>query len=143
MMRAATVVMSSALIVLGCTLSRPADDLFQGGVLATFEVEGELFRTWITSPEAITALDSLETNGRPGFVPLAALQPGSGRGAHNAPWSWHLDPDVAFTPDPRAVSEVPGCDGRPSGVEEDLGAWLRRGQYCPDAATLVAIEDFR
>ena len=118
---------------------RAGSEVLEGGVLATFQVEGETFRTWVTKREAIEALEELHSDTGSGKILLAALQPGSGRGAHNAPWSWHLDPEAVHVQAPIGQ----GCSDSPSHVEANLDRWLRRGHYCPVDALLVELEDFR
>lgn len=111
-----------------------------GGVLATFEVSGETFRVWATSQEGVDQLLALETGESQAGIPNGPLVQGAGEDDHNAPWSWHLDPQAVRMAE--VTTEV--CDGRPSMVEEDLEYWLDTvGRFCPWNAELVELEDFR
>lgn len=93
-----------------------------GGVLVTIDTAGETWRWWVANP--VTA-DYLERawkgtySGRFGGV----LREGPGAAGHNAPWSWHVDPEdnghdiVFFAPPSRSPST-------PSECEADLPRWL-------------------
>ncbi|RMH20010.1 MAG: hypothetical protein D6701_04300 [Gemmatimonadetes bacterium] len=111
----------------------------EGGVLATFEVEGERFRVWVTNPATIADLEALRDGRSTANIPNGPLLAGPGTGGHNAPWSWHLDPEE--TEMAEATIEV--CSGLPSFVEENLSDWLALGRYCPWSARLESLEDFR
>ena len=115
-------------------------DALAGGVLATFTVEGERFRLWVTSHGTIQQLFDLR-DGRSGAnIPNGPLRPGPGQGAHNDPWGWHLDPAETSM----AEFTIELCSGLPSFVQANLGEWLGVvGQYCPWSAELVELVDFR
>ncbi|HZD06081.1 MAG TPA: hypothetical protein VE173_14315 [Longimicrobiales bacterium] len=115
------------------------DATLEGGVLATFSVEGETFNLWSTNATTIGDLLALRNGTSDARIPNGPLLPGPGAGDHNAPWSWHLDPE----PTTMAESTIEVCSGRPSHVEEELDAWLSLGQYCPWAAVLTGLEDRR
>jgi hypothetical protein len=110
-----------------------------GGVRATFDVEGETFRLWTTNPLTIQGLFDLQAGTSRASIPNGPLLAGPGRGDHNLPWSWHLDPEDTEM----AENTVEVCSGRPSFVEEELQAWLELGRYCPWSAELTELEDFR
>lgn len=117
----------------------PADEL-AGGVLATFDVEGEQFRVWVKNEETIAQLLDLQAGASDASIPNGPLLAGSGQADHNDPWSWHLDPDLTSM----AELTIEVCSGLPSFVEENLQEWLANvGQYCPWSAQLVRLEDFR
>lgn len=111
-----------------------------GGVLATFEVEGERFKVWVTNPVAIDALFALDEGSATASIPNGRLHSGTGTGRHNAPWHWYLDPNDIEIVD--ATTEV--CDATPSYVEANRRDFIRSvGRYCPWTAELVALQDFR
>jgi hypothetical protein len=66
--------------------------------------------------------------------------PGPGEGGHNAPWTWHLDPeDIEM-----AEATIELCDGAPNYVEGNLAEFTDNVlRYCPWAAQLVDLEDRR
>lgn len=111
-----------------------------GGVVATFMVVDETFSAWVRNPETIQQLFDLEAGESIASIPVGPVVAGAGRGAHNAPWSWHLDPDAITM----AEATIELCDGRPSDVESDLDYWINTvGQYCPWGADLVELRDYR
>jgi len=64
-----------------------------GGVLATFTVGAEQFKAWVTEPGTATALAAAWGGSGPAVTSVCAyVDPGSGQGAHNAPWSWSIAP---------------------------------------------------
>jgi hypothetical protein len=110
-----------------------------GGVLATFAVGDETFRVFVTNPATIQQLFDLRDGLSNASIPSGALRTGPGVEGHNAPWSWHLDPeDIEM-----AELAIEACDGTPSIVEDDLAGYLALGRFCPWSATLVEIEDLR
>lgn len=112
----------------------------EGGVLATFQVTGEVFKVWITDLATVQQILDLEAGYGQATIPNGELLPGPGAGSHNDPWSWHLDPEKTHM----AETTIEVCDGRPSFVEADLDYWLSTvGRYCPWNAELVDVEDFR
>ena len=125
-MRKLTCVMLAAALLLislvaACGSSAP-DSSLSGGILATFEVQGESYRIFITNPATIDQV-------------LAR-----GQVSYNQPWSWHIDSEdismVDFT--------VEIYDGLPSHVENDLDYWLDTvGRFAPWQAELTSVEDFR
>jgi hypothetical protein len=112
----------------------------QGGVLATFDVAGETFRVWVTNPVTIDQLFALEAGDSTASIPNGRILSGAGAGDHNAPWSWHLDPEAIEMAD--FTMEL--CDGEPSYVEANLAEFTDNVQrYCPWASTLLSLEDRR
>lgn len=111
-----------------------------GGVLATFEAVGEEFRVWVTNPSTIDQLFALQAGQSNARIPNARLHRGQGRGNHNAPWSWHMDPQEIEM----AEVTIELCDARPSFVEENLDYFVGVvGQYCPWSAELISLTDYR
>ncbi len=112
----------------------------KGGVLASFEVEGERFKVWVTKPETIQQILDLKEGKSTANIPNGRIARGSGLGNHNAPWSWHLDAQEIAMAD--VTIEV--CDGKPSYVEEHLDEYVNTVErYCPWAAKLVDVQDLR
>ena len=120
--------------------TQPSVDPLKGGIVASFEVAGEQFRAWITNPTTIQQVLALRPGQSREPFPNGRLRTGSGAADHNAPYSWHLDPD-----DTQMVEvTIELCDGRPSYVEQNRDAFIREvGRYCPWGATLVAVADHR
>jgi hypothetical protein len=116
----------------GCSLS--------GGVLATFSVTGEAFKVWVTNPQTVQQLFDLRDGKSNAHIPNGRILAGSGQGAHNAPWSWHLDPvDIGMA---EAAIEV--CDATPSYVEANRDYFIQTvGRYCPWSAQLVQLVHYR
>ncbi len=112
----------------------------RGGVLATFEVEGERFRVWTTNPQTIHDLRDLQQGTSTANIPNGRILRGPGRARHNAPYHWHLDPqDITM-----AEVAIELCDGLPSYVEENVGEFVERvSRYCPWNAKLVKLQDFK
>ena len=140
-MRKLTCVMLAAALLLislvaACGSSAP-DSSLSGGILATFEVQGESYRIFITNPSTIDQVLALQAgNGSP--IPNGKLV--RGQVSYNQPWSWHIDSEdismVDFT--------VEIYDGLPSHVENDLDYWLDTvGRFAPWQAELTSVEDFR
>ncbi|MGH2450206.1 MAG: hypothetical protein ACRDGE_02825 [Candidatus Limnocylindria bacterium] len=112
----------------------------RGGVLATFDVTGETFKVWVTNKATIQQLIDLRDGRREGGIPNGRILRGSGAGGHNAPWSWHLDPEDVHLAD--ITMEL--CDGAPWYVEENVDEYVDNVQrYCSWAAELVGLEDLR
>lgn len=111
-----------------------------GGVLATFEVTGETFKAWVTNPQTVQQLFDLRDGKSNANIPNGRILAGAGRGGHNAPWSWHLDPvDINMA---EAAIEV--CDATPSYVEANRSYFIDVvGRYCPWSARLVELVDYR
>ena len=111
-----------------------------GGILATFDVNGEFFNLWTTNPDTIDEILALEAGDSRASIPNGELRRGPGLANHNAPWSWHLDPDTTSM----AEVTIELCDGVPSYVEANLDQWIDQvGRYCPWGATLIYVADLR
>jgi hypothetical protein len=124
----------------GATATPAGGGALEGGVLATFDVTGETFTVWVTNPAAIEQLLALERGDSTANIPNGRLLRGAGESDHNAPWSWHLDPeDIEM-----AEITIELCDGAPSYVEDNVAEFADNiGRYCPWSAQLVALEDRR
>jgi len=118
----------------------PWDPELAGGALATFRVVDETMRVWVTAPGTVQALHDLAWGRTGATIPAGPVRVGSGQGEHNAPWSWHLDPEETVM----AEMTIELCDGRPSDVEADVEGWIAYvGSFCPWAAVLVEVVDYR
>lgn len=109
----------------------------EGGVLATFDVGGEVFHVIVRNPATIQQLFDLRDGLSAANIPVGTLRTGPGEADHNLPWSWHLDPQEIEM----AELAIEACDGTPSIVENDLAGYLALGSFCPWAATLVSLEE--
>ncbi|MEX0760877.1 MAG: hypothetical protein WD208_03325 [Dehalococcoidia bacterium] len=118
----------------------PTPDALAGGVLAEFDVSGEVFRAWVTNSETIDDLFALEEGESMANIPNGIIHRGPGQGDHNEPWSWRLDPGEIQM----AEVTIEVCDGAPSFVEEEVDYFVDDvGRYCPWNAELVSLEDHR
>ena len=129
------------LLALACAVGSPMppNETLEGGVLATFEVSGEAFHAWVTSPTAIAQILDVRDGRSSATIPNGAIHAGAGVASHNHPWSWHFDP----TDFQMAESTIELCDGRPSLVDSLLEDYLHGGRFCPWGARLVSVEDLR
>lgn len=113
---------------------------YAGGVLATFEVTGETFQVWVTNEATIEQLFAMQRGESMANIPNGPIHRSPGQGDHNAPWNWHLDPELTHM----AEVTIELCDGAPSFVEANVDYFVDEvGQYCPWAAELLALEDYR
>ncbi len=128
------------LLLSACGDDSPTGPGLRGGILAQFEVSGETFSAFVTNPDAISAILALEDGVSQANIPNGRLIQGPGPGAHNLPWSWHMDPeDIEM-----AEFTIALCDGRPSMVEDNLDEWIDVvGRFCPWGASLVSVDDLR
>lgn len=129
------------LFAAGCDESptSPSQDL-RGGALMRFSVVGQPFAVWTTNPRTIEQAFELSRSGGRGRFPAGPILRGSGQGAHNAPYSWHLDP--ADTELAEFAIEV--CDGTPSFVEANVDYFVNDVKtYCPWSAVLLSVDDYR
>ncbi len=113
---------------------------YKGGILATFEVQGEEFHVWITNVDTIRELIQIQTGDLSKRVLYGPILSGSGENDHNKPYSWHLDPakTVLIPVSPSS------CNAKPDQVEKNLTRFLDVIQsYCPWQAVLVRIDDYR
>ncbi len=109
-----------------------------GGILATFDVLGESYNIFITSPSAIEQVLALKNGTSSANIPNGKLV--RGQVSYNKPWSWHIDPqDITMV---EMTVEI--YDGLPSHVEADLDYWTDTvGRFAPWQAELTAIQDYR
>ena len=112
------------------------------GVLVTIDTAGERWRWWVTNPETAQALEQVwNGNGTLGWFG-GPLRAGPGEEDHNAPWSWHVDPQ-------QNVADVigllaPEMARYPSDCESRLSYWLsRNAHFIPMDATIVEFLDRR
>ena len=132
-------VLLTALATACASPTAPSPDL-EGGVVATFDVTGTPFKVFVTNPTAVARLYNIRNGADLGQIPNGRIRRGPGAGQHNAPYSWHLDPEDIEIVD--AAIEV--CDGAPSYVEENVDEFVDVvGRYCPWGARLVRIDDYR
>ena len=119
----------------------PPPDLV-GGVLVTIETLGERWRWWVTNPDSAQALYEVWTGARSLGWFGGPLRDGQGAGNHNAPWSWHVDPQ-------RNAVDVSGLllpemSRTPSQCESRLSYWLSIGaHFIPADGTIVELYDRR
>lgn len=120
------------------TLAVSKKPALSGGVLATFDVNGEKYSIFITNIDTIDQVLALERGQSMATIPSGRLL----RGAedYNRPWSWHIDSeDIEMA---EVTMEL--CDGTPSQVEANLDYWIDNVQrFCPWGAILTAVEDYR
>lgn len=121
----------------GCEVDGRA--LLKGGVLATFEASGERFQVWVTNPRAMWDLLRLRRGESTASIPNGRILRGPGQAGHNAPYSWHLDPEDLEMAD----FTVEVCDARPTYVEENVDEFVDNvGRYCPWNAELVDLNNY-
>lgn len=124
----------------GCSEPVPDGDTLAGGIVATFDVNGETFRVWVTNPDTIAQIFALHAGDSLANIPAGPVGYGPGQAGHNLPWSWHLDPELVEM----AEMTIELCDAMPSYVEENVTEFVEVvGAYCPWSAQLVSIEDYR
>jgi hypothetical protein len=113
---------------------------YKDGILATFDVQGELFHVWITNADTIRDLIQIPTGTPMKRVLYGPILPGPGINEHNQPYSWHLDPEKTKLVDVSPSS----CNATPDQVEKNQSRFLDVIQsYCPWSAVLVHIDDYR
>lgn len=118
----------------------PTPDPLAGGILATFDVSGEQFKVWVTNEDTIEQILALQRGESNATIPNGPILRGPGTADHNAPFGWHLHPELTEM----AEITIEVCDGRPSYVEENISEFVDNvGRYCPWSAELVNIEDHR
>jgi hypothetical protein len=136
-LRALNIVIFFALLLgSACTTTEAPE--FKGGVLATFDVQGERFSIFITNPETIEQVYALSKGESDARIPSGRLL--RGQVSYNKPWHWHIDSqDIAMA---HVTMEL--CDGRPSDVENNSDYWIDSvGRFCPWSAQLVVLNDYR
>ncbi|HUG16901.1 MAG TPA: GerMN domain-containing protein [Thermomicrobiales bacterium] len=118
----------------------PPPGPLDGGILATFSVSGQQYRIWVTNEETIDAILELQAGGDIGNIPNGLIHHGPGQDNHNAPWSWHIDPEEIVM----AEVTMEMCDGTPAHVEDNVDYFVDTvKRYCPWSATLVGVVDYR
>jgi hypothetical protein len=118
------------------TVDRAAE--LSGGILATFDVQGEQYSIFVTNQDTIEDILALQRGDSQASILSGKIiaQPA----AYNAPWSWHIDPEDIHM----AEFTIELCDGLPSHVENDLDYWANTvGRFCPWSAQLVSVQDYR
>ena len=121
----------------GCS-DRTTETQLSGGILATFDVEGEEYKIFVKNPDTIAQILALEKGESQAKIPSGRVI--GKKVSYNAPWSWHIDPyDIEM-----AELTIEVCSGRPSDVEKDLDYWVNNvGRFCPWSAVLIDTQDFR
>ena len=136
-----TAVWASLLLTsVGCDTASDDEGQLAGGVLATFNVESEQFKIWITNETTIQQVLNLRDGKSKASIPNGTLRRSSGQDNHNEPWSWHVDPEEIEM----AEATIEVCSGIPSFIENDIDEWVDNvGHFCPWSATLSSVVDFR
>jgi hypothetical protein len=118
--------------------SSPTGPGLEGGVLATFDVNGERYSIFITNPQTIDQVIALSHGQSDAKIPSGRVV--KGQVFYNKPWSWHIDSqDITM-----AEVTIELCDGIPSYVEAHLDDWIATvGYFCPWSARLVSVKDYR
>ena len=121
----------------GCEVD--GKQVLKGGVLATFEASDERFQAWVTDPRTMWDLQQLRRGDTTANIPNGRVLRGPGLAGHNAPWSWHLDPeDVSM-----ADMTIEVCDAEPSYVEANVDEFVDNvGRYCAWDAALVDLKNY-
>ena len=136
-MRAGTIILL-ALGFIAVSCSSPTDPGLEGGILATFIVNGERYSIFITNPQTIDQVIALSHGQSNAKIPSGRVI--KGRVSYNTPWSWHIDSqDINM-----AEVTIELCDGIPSYVEAHLDDWIANvGYFCPWSAELASVKDYR
>ena len=132
----ALAVIFSIIIISAC--SSPSSPELEGGILATFDVQGERYSIFITNEQTIAQVYALWEGRSDARIPSGKLL--EGQVSYNKPWHWHIDSqDIAM-----AEMTIELCDGIPSFVEANIDYWVNTvGRFCPWSASLVSIKDSR
>lgn len=135
-----TILITAALIALlfGFSCSTPEGSELRGGVLATFDVQGERYSIFIMNSETIEQVVALSKGQSDARIPSGRLL--RGQVSYSKPWHWHIDSqDIAM-----AEVTIELCDGRPSDLENNLDYWIDTvGRFCPWSARLMELKDYR
>ena len=126
----------TALLLTAC--SSPESPDLEGGILVTFDVQGERYKIFITNEDTIDQVFALSAGESNAGIPSGKLL--RGQVDYNEPWSWHIDSEDIVM----AEMTIELCSGLPSHVEENLDYWVDTvGRFCPWTAKLVRIKDYR
>lgn len=124
-------------LLLGSRCS-PYSPRLEGGILVTFDVQGERYKVFITNEQTIEQVYALQSGQSQASIPSGKLL--RGQVFYNRPWSWHIDSEDVVM----AEVTIELCDGRPSHVEANIDYWVTQvGRFCPWSARLISIEDYR
>ena len=100
--------------------SFPDEQALQGGVLATFMCQGEVFHAWVSNATLGQQLvDAHSGTGMPITSICATIVAGPGAGRHNEPWRW----SVSNALPPSFAGYCVGCGNtlsRPSLIEANV-----------------------
>lgn len=107
------------------------------GVLATFKVDGQVFRVWIKHLNMYD-LERWRSDYSDEGVLVGILDNGSGEGMHNAPWSWHLDPDSIKL----SGLLFEGCLKQPDAVEKGMIEASGGTRFCMERNNLISLQDY-
>jgi hypothetical protein len=115
-----------------------SEESLSGGILVTFDVNGETYKIFITNEDTIEDVLAVHRGESTATIPSGKLIKGSVW--YNKPWSWHIDSEDIHM----AEVTIELCDGTPSFVEEELDYWVETvKRFCPWNAKIVQIADFR
>ena len=138
MKREALLLAGLTALLLGSSCRSSESTELSGGVLATFDVDGERFSVFITNPETVEQVLALSKGQSDARIPNGRIL--KGEVSYNKPWHWHLDSQDTQMAD----VTVELCDGRPSDVENNLDYWVDTVfRFCPWSAQLVDLKDYR
>jgi len=118
----------------------PTANPLQGGVLATFRMGEQTFHVWITNAQTIQQLLDLQAGKSDAKIPNGKILRGPGQGNHNAPYTWHLDPqDIEM-----AEFTIEVCDAEPNYIEANVAEFVDVvKRYCPWSVELDSLIDYR
>ena len=118
----------------------PPPDVLTGGVLVTLDVQGEVFRWWITNDATADAIRDMWRGTRPMTSMGGVLRDSPGHANHNTPWTWHVDPELNGVD----VLTVPESPWLPSQCEGQKAHWLAVGTtFIPMGPQIVDVQDYR
>lgn len=138
MKREALLLAGLTALLLGSSCRSSESTELSGGVLATFDVDGERFSVFITNPGTVEQVLALSKGQSDARIPNGRIL--KGEVSYNKPWHWHLDSQDTQMAD----VTVELCDGRPSDVENNLDYWVDTVfRFCPWSAQLVDLKDYR
>jgi hypothetical protein len=122
---------------MGAFIGQKAQTKLNGGMLATFDVQGETYKIFITNKTTIEQILTLQKGSSQASIPNGKIVRGK---EYNEPWNWHIDSeDIQMVEMTIEIS-----DGRPSDVEADLDYWVDTvKRFSPWSAKLIKVEDLR